>query len=102
MICCVYGVFFSVESFYNFDGQHRHREAAVHSVVKTVPVHSGAVPGFRLNKRYHPEYNPPCPILSPATPERRLPLLRLGTPRGIALPDITIVHYSLRGPPVAA
>lgn len=102
MICCVYGIFFSVESFYNFDGGKSRTETCQTSVVKNTPTHPGATHGFRLNKRYHPEYNPPCPICSPDRPERRLPMLRLSLPGCGALPEIAIVHYSLRGPPTLA
>jgi hypothetical protein len=95
----VYGVFFSVESFYNFEGQPNAKQGFGYSVVKNSPLHSGATPGFRLNKRYHQEDIPPCPILAPATPERCITPVRIGSYGNEALPSVAIIHYSLRGPP---
>ena len=102
LLCVVYGVFFSVESFYNFDGQPNAKQGFGYSVVKSHPLHSGASPGFRLNKRYHQEDIPPCPILPPITPERCLTPVRIGLYGNEPLPFVAIVHYSLRGPPTAA
>jgi hypothetical protein len=101
LLCAVYGVFFSVESFYNFERRPSAKPGFGYLVVKTTPLHSAASPGFRLNKRYHQEDIPPCPILSPVTPERYITPVRIGSYGGEALPYIAIVHYSLRGPPVA-
>ena len=101
LLCVVYGVFFSVESFYNNEGQPNAKQGFSYSVVKT-PLHSGASPGFRLNKRYHQEDIPPCPILSPVTPERCVMPVSIGSYGNEPLPSAAIVHYSLRGPPTAA
>jgi hypothetical protein len=98
----VYTVFFSVESFYNFEGQPHSKEVFSYSVVKTTPVHSSTCPGFRLNKRYHPEVISPCPIVPPEAPKWCLTPVRLGFPNKSPLPDVSRVHYSLRGPPIAA
>jgi hypothetical protein len=98
----VYGIFFSVESFYNFEGQPQSKQVFGYSVVKTTPLHSAVPQGFRLNKRFHPEVLSPCPIVSPNTPECRLSPVTLGFPGSDPLPDLAIVHYSLRGPPAAA
>jgi hypothetical protein len=106
----VYGIFFSIESFYNFEGQPNGKKdlgylacllVAPHSqtVVKNSPLHSSTSPGFRLNKRFHQEDIPPCPILSPAAPERNIAPLRLGFDGTRMLPSVAIFHYSLRGPP---
>ena len=84
-LLCVYAAFFSVESFHNFEGHHLTSSY-----------------GFRLNKRFHPEMIPPCPIVSPEVPQRYVTLVRLGSPGDRPLPDIAIIHYSLRGPPAAA
>ncbi len=102
LLCGVYGVFFSVESFYNFEGQPNAKQDSVHSVVKSSPLHSGSFPGFRLNKRYHQENIPPCPIFSPVIPERRITPVRLGTSGNDVLPSSAILAYSLRGPPAMA
>jgi hypothetical protein len=98
----VYAAFFSVESFYNFEGQPRSKEDLHYSTVKNTPPHSAVSCRFRLNKRFHPQAIPPCPIISPTTPGWRLTPLRLGSPGDHPLPDIAIFHYSLRGPPPAA
>ena len=99
LLCGVYGIFFSVESFYNFEGQPNAKQGFGYSVVKNTPLHSGASPGFRLNKRYHQEDIPPCPILSPVTPERCITPVRIGSDSNDVLPSVAIVHYSLRRPP---
>jgi len=99
LLCGVYGIFFSVESFYNFEGQPNAKQGFGYSVVKNTPLHSGASPGFRLNKRYHQEDIPPCPILASATPERCITPVRIGSYANEPLPSVAIVHYSLRGPP---
>jgi hypothetical protein len=98
----VYTAFFSVESFYNFEGQSRSKETFGYSVVKNSPLHTAATCRFRLNKRFHPEAIPSCPIVSPIAPQRCLPPVRLGIPGDHPLPDIAIFHYLLRGPPAAA
>src|SRR5580698_268437 len=102
MLFCVYAVFFSVESFYNFEGQPQGKKVFRYAVVKSAPLHSTTSHAFRLNKRYHPEVIPPCPIVSPETPAWYLTPVRIGSPGDHPLPDIAIVHYSLRGPPAAA
>jgi hypothetical protein len=103
ILCGVYGVFFSVESFYNFEGQPNAKPGFGYSVIKSHPLHSGSFPGFRLNKRYHQEDIPlPCPIFSPVTPERCITPVRIGSYGNDALPTVAIVHYSLRGPPTIA
>jgi hypothetical protein len=98
----VYAAFFSVESFYNFEGQSHSKNGFRYSVVKNTPLHSAVSCRFRLNKRYHPEVIPPCPIVSPHPPQLYLTPVRLGSPGNHPLPDIAIFHYSLRGPPTAA
>lgn len=94
----VYGIFFSIESFYNFEGQPNGKG----EIRKNPPLQSSASHGFRLNKRYHQEDIPPFPILSPVTPERCITPVRIGSYGNEQLPSIAIVHYSLRGPPIAA
>jgi hypothetical protein len=44
LLCGVYGIFFSVESFYNFEGQPNAKQGFGYSVVKSHPLHSGAFP----------------------------------------------------------
>jgi hypothetical protein len=113
LILGVYGIFFSVESFYNFEGQPNGKESLRYvvnfssapysqTVVKKSPLQSSASHGFRLNKRFHQENIPPCPIFSLAAPERNIAPLRLGFCGTRTLPTVAIVHYSLRGPPTIA
>jgi hypothetical protein len=102
ILLCVYAAFFSVESFYNFEAQPQGKSGIRYSVAKNIPFHSTTSHGFRLNKRYHPEVIPPCPIVPPNVPQICLIPVRLGTPGDHPLPDIAIFHYSLRGPPAAA
>jgi hypothetical protein len=102
LLFCVYVVFFSVESFYNFEGQPQDKAVFRYSVVKSTPLHSSTCHGFRLNKRYHPEVISPCPVVSPEAPKWRHIPVRLGSPGDRLLPDLAIIHYSLRGPPAAA
>jgi len=113
LLLSVYGVFFSVESFFNFEGQVNTKElfkysAFVHfsgnhqSVIKTPPLQSSSKHNLRLNKRYHQEDIAPCPLISVAPPV--LPLIPrvLGSYSIVPLPSIAVVHRPLRGPPVVA
>jgi hypothetical protein len=106
----VYGIFFSVESFYNFEGQTNTRDtlryasvAGVHgtdvSVARSMPLHSATSHGIRLNKRYHQENIPPCPVLAPTVREYALTPLILGIYRPADLPKPVLLHRPLRGPP---
>jgi hypothetical protein len=99
---CVYGIFFSVESFYNFEGQPQTQKVFSYSVVKASPVHSTTAHGFRLNKRYHPEAISPCPLIAPGAPESFPAPVTLGSPADNPLAELAIVPYPLRGPPAAA
>lgn len=98
----IYGIFFSVQWFHNFEGQPNTGRLFGHSVAKNTPFHSAASQRFRLNKRYEPEDIPPCPIFSLAAPERGVKPVRLGDFGKDALPSVAIRHYSLRGPPATA
>jgi hypothetical protein len=110
-LLAVYGVFFSVESFFNFEGQTNARD--VFRYVAMIRSHgpdlfnAGVPPlpasshGIRLNKRYAPTDMPPCPVFPPTVPDHRLPVSP-GIYRDPALPAITPLTYPLRGPPVAA
>ena len=109
----VYGIFFSVESFYNFEGHSnasdiiryasllsRHEKEAF--VARTTPLHSPSRHSIRLNKRYHQEDIPPCPVLTPALPEFVLTPLVLGSHCRTNLPKPVLLHRPLRGPPALA
>jgi hypothetical protein len=110
-IVTVYGIFFSVESFYNFEGQSDARDifryssfvqtAGTHGpiVAKTTPLRSTSAHIIRLNKRFHQENIPPCPVMPPNTPEYIIPTLLPGTYRPAHLSDPVLVLQPLRGPP---
>jgi hypothetical protein len=110
LLLAVYGIFFSVESFYNFEGQTNARElirnaSFTHthhlSVARALPLGSSSH-GLRLNKRYHPEAMPACPVFSPAQPVSLVQPSNDRVGGNIHLPSTTRLSYSLRGPPVVA
>lgn len=112
LIAVVYGVFFSVESFYNFEGHSDAKKILSHASrvrheardrgVSTSSAQFPAAHSIRLNKRYQQENFPPCPIFRVEMPvsyvEPRRPVVYSVWP----LPFITVDHSSLRGPPIAA
>jgi hypothetical protein len=113
LLTAVYGVFFSVESFFNFEGQIHAKELFAYSsmtqaaaktpgVARTLPLSSSSSHAIRLNKRYHRENIPPCIVFSVEAPVRyvtpQIPVLYRNRP----LPATDIIHHPLRGPPVAA
>ena len=106
----VYGIFFSVESFYNFEGQSNAgdilryaslvRVQQLHgSIARSTPFHPASYHGIRLNKRFHQEAVPSFPLLSPVRPEYSLtPLTRVCyRPAGLTKP--TLLYRPQRGPP---
>jgi hypothetical protein len=106
----VYGIFFSVESFYNFEGQTNARDILEYAnlvrvqqqhgpVARTVPLHSASSHGIRLNKRYHQEVISTCPIYSPVRPEYALTPLTRVCYRPADLTEPTLLYRPLRGPP---
>jgi hypothetical protein len=106
----VYGIFFSVESFYNFEGQSGVRDTIRYAsltsghekdlaVARTTPLHSTSTHSIRLNKRFHQENIPPCPVLAPALPEYVFTPLVLSTFCRTDLPEPALLHRPLRGPP---
>jgi hypothetical protein len=106
----VYGIFFSVESFYNFEGQTNARGMLEYAsfvrvqqhhrpVAGATPLHGASSHGLRLNKRYHQEVISPCPILSPSRPEYALTPLTPVCYRPIELPEPTLLFRPQRGPP---
>jgi hypothetical protein len=108
----VYGIFFSVESFYNFEGHSDARDIIRYasltnglekgtSILHT-PLHSTSTHSIRLNKRFHQENIPPCPVLTPASPEYVLAPLVLGDYCCTDLPRPALLHRPLRGPPALA
>ena len=112
LLLSVYGLFFSVESFYNFEGQlntaafFKYTRAQLakngQSVVKASSSHSSPTHNFRLNKRFHQEEISPCPVFQVAAPESYVIPRVLGSYRTIILPIVTLIHRPLRGPPSVA
>jgi hypothetical protein len=112
LLTIVYGVFFSVESFYNFEG-HSDAKKILHSSslayhstgqqgASTSPVPFPSNHGIRLNKRYHQEDFPLCPVIRVEMPVRYVKPRMPGVLPIRALPFVTIDHSLLRGPPIAA
>ncbi|HVU84657.1 MAG TPA: hypothetical protein VHC50_07440 [Puia sp.] len=106
----VYGIFFSVECLYNFDSQGNTRNIVryVRQVTshekdadfpQTAPLHSASNHSIRLNKHFHEEDIPPCPVLSPVRPEYVLAPLIMGSFCRTDLAKPPLLHRSLRGPP---
>ena len=112
LLTIVYGVFFSVESFYNFEG---HSDAKKILSQSSFVCHSTGNPGvstsatrlpsshtIRLNKRYQQENFHPCAIFRVETPVVYVTPRMPGVYPIQSLPLVTIDHSRLRGPPVAA
>jgi hypothetical protein len=114
LLMAVYGVFFSIESFYNFEGHSEAREIirfashlrsvpkdrgemATHSV--NTPVHKIRL---RLNKRFHQENFPPCPVYAVSVPVAYVTPRELGSFALQPLPAVLLSHPLLRGPPAIA
>lgn len=106
----VYGIFFSVESFYNFEGQtnvrdtirfaaHISHQAKDGAIARTTPLHSSSSHTIRLNKRYHQADMPPCPVLAPAATFSILPPLVQCLYRSVDHSDPALLYRTLRGPP---
>lgn len=112
-ILFLYAVFFSVQSFYNFEGNSNSQElfsyySFLHAaskngvLAKAQPLHSSSGHKTRLNKRYHQENMPPCDVVSIVIPERYIPLQTPDYYRSVDLPSVIRVNHPLRGPPVVA
>jgi len=113
LLLAVYGVFFSVESFFNFEGHTDTKDLFKYStlaqisgnhqqVVRTSPLQSSGKHKIRLNKRFHQEDAVPCPVIAVAAPEERIIPRVLGAYLAAPLPSVLVVHLRLRGPPVVA
>jgi hypothetical protein len=113
LLLAVYGVFFSVESFYNFEG-HTDTKALFkypnlgqssgnhQQELKSNPQQSPGKHKIRLNKRFHQEDIAPCPAITVAAPEERIIPVVLGAYQTAPLPSVRVTCPRLRGPPVAA
>jgi hypothetical protein len=110
LLLSVYGVFFSVESFYNFEGHSNARDIISYSSiikhssdsrsgVRTSPLPYPSSHNTRLNKRYHQEDFPPCAVYRVTSPVRYIIPKTLRLYPALRLPVVTIFHPQLRGPP---
>jgi hypothetical protein len=112
LLTIVYGVFFSVESFYNFEGHSDAKKILSHSSfvchstgnggISTSATRFPSTHTVRLNKRYQQENFHPCPIFRVEAPVVYVMPRMLGVSSIQPLPFVTIDHSLLRGPPVAA
>ncbi|HVS95497.1 MAG TPA: hypothetical protein VHE54_03395 [Puia sp.] len=112
LLSVVYGVFFSVESFYNFEGHSDAKKLfsqssiVIHSagsgVVSTSAARFPSAHKIRLNKRYQQENCPPCPVFRVELPVCYVAPRILGVYTYFTLPRVTIDRILLRGPPVTA
>ena len=111
LLLAVYGVFFSIESFYNFEGHSEAREIIRYSsLLRSAPVDTGlnashaAYPHshkirLRLNKRFHQEDYSPCIVCEVVAPVIHVTRYELGAFALLPLPAVTLIHPQLRGPP---
>ena len=113
LLLAVYGTFFSVESFFNFEGQINAKDLFKYSsfvhfsgnhrqVIKTTPLQSSSSHKVRLNKRFHQEDIAPCPLITIIAPAERVIPQMLSLHRIVPLPSVPLTHLRLRGPPVVA
>ena len=114
LILVVYTAFFSVQSFYNFEGLSGSQDifnyhsfliagSQTSTIAKDQPLHSPA--GHhktRLNKRFHQENMPPCDVISIVIPERYIPIQTPDYYKADFLPSVVRLTHPLRGPPVVA
>jgi hypothetical protein len=114
LILAVYGIFFSIESFYNFEGHSDAREIFRYSAFLNARSAEAGVNAshvhyphshktkLRLNKRYHGEEFPPCTVYEAPAPTVIVTPRELGVFCVRSLPSISLLRPQLRGPPVAA
>ena len=114
LLLAVYGIFFSIESFYNFEGHSEAREiirytSYLNSLSAQAGMNSSHV-GFphshkirlRLNKRYHQEDIEPCTVYEVPAPFIIVRPYELGSFPLSPLPIVPLDHPKQRGPPFAA
>ena len=116
LLLAVYGIFFSIESFYNFEGHSDAREIINHNCTASLQARSGEAglnarrvnyphshkARLRLNKRYHGEEFPPCTVYEAPAPTVIVTPRELGVFCLRPLPSISLLRPQLRGPPLAA
>jgi len=112
LLIIVYGVFFSVESFYNFEGHSDAKKLLAQSSVVSHSAGNGGVSTsaarfpsthkIRLNKRYQQENFLPCVVLRMEIPVTYVTSEMPVVYPEFLLPLVTIDHSPLRGPPFAA
>lgn len=115
LILVVYGVFFSVQSFYNFEGHSEAREIIGYSsFLHSLSARAGAKvmhAGYqhahhkirlRLNKRFHQEDYSPCAVYEVVAPVIYFTQCEPGSLVVRPLPAVTLRDPQLRGPPIGA
>jgi hypothetical protein len=114
LLLAVYAIFFSVQSFFNFEGLSGSQDvfnyysflssgSKTAAIAKARPLHSSTGHhNSRLNKRFHQENMPPCDVISIVIPERYIPVQSPDYSRHDFLPSVTRVSHRLRGPPAVA
>lgn len=111
LLTIVYGVFFSVESFYNFDGHSGAKQVPVsaatfhvsrNGLARTSPLPISKPHSMRLNKRYHQANFPLCPIFRVESPVVYVTPKMLGVLPVRSLPVVALPSSFLRGPPFTA
>jgi hypothetical protein len=113
LILLVYVAFFSVQSFFNFEGLSGSKDVFQYcaqlcaasrtgTLAQNQPLRSSAGHKIRLNKRFHQENMPPCDVISIVIPERYIPLQTPDYYKDDFLPCVIRVNHPLRGPPVVA
>jgi hypothetical protein len=104
LLLSVYAGFFSVESFFNFEGQSEARAIHTHSSFfqknATTPLHSAPTHLVRLNKRYHQEDISLSPVVSAETPVAYVVPTVTSCYRDCPLLCGPSIRRSLRGPPI--
>jgi hypothetical protein len=112
LLLAVYSIFFSIESFYNFEGHSEareilHRATHIQTAASLSTTSHAAYPGahgirVRLNKRFHPESFPPCKVVTAPIPPVYVPRQDPSDYAVRPLPAIAVSHPPLRGPPPVA
>ncbi|HXB06558.1 MAG TPA: hypothetical protein VNW04_05575 [Puia sp.] len=114
LILAVYGIFFSIQSFYNFEGHSDVREILRRSSLLRPASHGSqlkiahaAYPEshkirLRLNKRFHQEEFTPCTVYEVSAPVIYLTPRAPGSYPLCPLPAVTLFYPQLRGPPSVA
>jgi hypothetical protein len=104
LLLSAYAGFFSVESFFNFEGQTEVRttQSAVRTKKAPSPLQSAHTHLVRLNKRYHQEDISLCPVIYAEAPVTFVVPSVVSLYRDYPLLSGLPIQPSLRGPPYIA